>query len=152
VKRISLRPGDRGCCLLSHLLSRLASTAKLKKEVDEEPLARSPTLGLYSIFCGINLAATNRMRAYPLRRIRSSMDKSPPFDNSDYSVVVKNRAPLPNSWRWEIYRAGRASPMGRSPIFFCTVTEAHRAGKVALKQLMAKSFPKRIPILRMDLS
>jgi hypothetical protein len=34
----------------------------------------------------------------------------------------------------------------------CTVTEAHRAGKVALKQLMAKSFPKRIPILRMDLS
>jgi hypothetical protein len=80
------------------------------------------------------------------------MDKMLPFDDSDYSVVVKNRAPLPNSWRWEIYRAGRASPMGCSPIFFCTVTEAHRAGKAALKQLMAKMFPKRIAILRMDLS
>ena len=29
------------------------------------------------------------------------------FDDTDYSVVVKSRAPPPNAWRWEIYRAGR---------------------------------------------
>jgi hypothetical protein len=78
------------------------------------------------------------------------MSQIAPFDDSDYSVVVKNRAPLPNSWRWEIYRAGRASHMGCSPVLFCTVSAAHRAGKAALKQLMAKTFPKRIPSLRMD--
>jgi hypothetical protein len=69
------------------------------------------------------------------------MDKMPSFSDSDYSVVVKIRAPLPNSWRWEIYRAGRASPMGRSPVFFRTVTAAHRAGKAALKELVAGGFP-----------
>jgi hypothetical protein len=69
------------------------------------------------------------------------------FDNRDYSVVVKNRAPLPNSWRWEIYRAGRASPMEYSPAFFCTVSAARRAGKAALKQFMATSFPQGIPVM-----
>ncbi len=60
------------------------------------------------------------------------------FDNTDYSVVVKSRAPPPNSWRWEIYRAGRSSPIGQSPIFFHTVAAANKAGKAALKQLLAK--------------
>jgi hypothetical protein len=32
------------------------------------------------------------------------------FDGSDYSVVVKNRGSPPNSWKWEIYRAGRSNP------------------------------------------
>jgi hypothetical protein len=73
------------------------------------------------------------------------MENMQRFTDSDYSVVVKNRAPLPNAWRWEIYRAGRASPMGCSPVFFCTVTAAQRAGKAALKQFMAKTFPQRIP-------
>jgi hypothetical protein len=36
------------------------------------------------------------------------------FDDADYSVVVMSRAPPPNSWRWEIYRAGKSSPIGRS--------------------------------------
>jgi hypothetical protein len=63
------------------------------------------------------------------------------FSDDDYSVVVKNRAPLPNPWRWEIYRAGRASPMECSAVFFCTVTAAHRAGKAALKQLMGRIAP-----------
>jgi hypothetical protein len=31
-----------------------------------------------------------------------------PVSQSDYSVVVKLRAPPPNSWRWEIYRAGKS--------------------------------------------
>jgi hypothetical protein len=50
--------------------------------------------------------------------------------------VVKNRAPPPSSWRWEIYRAGRSSPIGQSPVFFGTVATASRAGKAALKQLL----------------
>ena len=60
------------------------------------------------------------------------------FDETDYSVVVKNRAPLPNSWKWEIYRAGRWSPIGQSAIFFHTMAAANKAGKVALKQLLAE--------------
>jgi hypothetical protein len=35
--------------------------------------------------------------------------------------------------------------MESSSVFFCTVSAAHRAGKAALKQFMAKNFPRRIP-------
>ena len=59
------------------------------------------------------------------------------FDDTDYSVVVKNRGLPPQPWRWEIYRAGRANPIGRSPIFFRTMATANKAGKAALKQLLA---------------
>ncbi len=59
------------------------------------------------------------------------------FDRTDYSVVVKNRAPPPSSWKWEIYRAGRSSPVKQSSVLFHTMT-ANRAGKEALKQLLAK--------------
>ncbi len=71
------------------------------------------------------------------RAHESRMDKIG-FDDTDYSVVVKSRAPPPNSWRWEIYRAGRSSPIGQSPIFFHTIAAANKAGKAALKQLLAK--------------
>ena len=60
------------------------------------------------------------------------------FNDSDYSVVVKNRGSPPNAWKWEIYRAGRSNPIGHSPIFFHTVAAANKAGKVALKQLLNK--------------
>ena len=73
------------------------------------------------------------------------MSQVAPFDDSDYSVVVKNRAPLPNAWRWEIYRAGRERPMEFSSVLFCTVSGAHRAGRAALKQFMGKNLPQRIP-------
>ena len=59
------------------------------------------------------------------------------FDDTDYSVVVKNRAAPPNSWRWEIHRAGRSSPIGQSPTFFRTMA-ANKAGKTALEQLLGK--------------
>jgi hypothetical protein len=59
-------------------------------------------------------------------------------DEADYSVVVKNRAPPPKSWRWEIYRAGRTSPIVHSSVYFQTMTMASRAGKEALKQLLDK--------------
>ena len=60
------------------------------------------------------------------------------FDRTDYSVVVKNRAPPPSSWKWEIYRAGRTSPVERSSVYFHTMVTASREGKEALKQLLDK--------------
>jgi hypothetical protein len=59
-------------------------------------------------------------------------------DHPDFSVVVKRRAPLPKSWRWEIYRAGRTSPIEHSAVFFESMTEANRAGKVALRLLLSE--------------
>jgi len=61
----------------------------------------------------------------------------PMIDHEDFSVVVKNRAPLPKPWRWEIYRAGRTSPIEHSEVFFESVAEATRAGKVALQSLLS---------------
>jgi hypothetical protein len=62
------------------------------------------------------------------------------FDRTDYSVVVKNRAPPPSSWKWEIYRAGNANPIKQSTIYFDTTAVARRAGKDALKELLNKLF------------
>ncbi|MGA8651337.1 MAG: hypothetical protein ACLP19_27485 [Xanthobacteraceae bacterium] len=60
------------------------------------------------------------------------------IEHADFSVVVKNRASPPKAWRWEIYRAGRTSPIERSEAFFETMGEANRAGKVALKLLLSE--------------
>jgi hypothetical protein len=62
------------------------------------------------------------------------------FERADYSVVVKNRAPPPKAWRWEIYRAGNADPIKHSSIYFDTTAAARRAGKDALKKLLNKLF------------
>jgi len=58
------------------------------------------------------------------------------FDPTDYSVVVKQRAPLPNPWRWEIYCAGKRLPVERSSIFFQTRGSASLAGQEALTRLL----------------
>jgi hypothetical protein len=60
------------------------------------------------------------------------------IDHADFSVVVKHRAPPPKPWRWEIYRAGRSSPIEHSEAFFESMTEAHRAGKRALSLLLSE--------------
>jgi hypothetical protein len=60
------------------------------------------------------------------------------INHADFSVVVKNKAPPPKSWRWEIYRAGRTSPIERSETFFETMGEANRAGKAALRLLLSE--------------
>jgi hypothetical protein len=60
------------------------------------------------------------------------------FAPDDYSIVVKNRAKQPKPWRWEIYPAGRETPVDCSPVYFETVTLAHRAGKKAIKLFLAK--------------
>ena len=50
------------------------------------------------------------------------------FDQTDFSVVVKNRAPPSKPWRWEIF-AGRKSPVECSSVLYETVEAANRAGK-----------------------
>ena len=62
------------------------------------------------------------------------------FKPNDYSAVVKNRANPPKPWRWEIYRAGRSSPVDQSVVYFETMTMANRAGKDALKMFLAKHY------------
>lgn len=59
------------------------------------------------------------------------------LEHSDFSVVIKNRARPPKPWRWEIYRAGRASSILQSEVFFETATEASRAGKSALSLMLS---------------
>ena len=51
------------------------------------------------------------------------------YECVDYSVVVKNRAPPPKAWRWEIYRAGNANPIKQSPIYFDTMEAAGRGAE-----------------------
>jgi hypothetical protein len=60
------------------------------------------------------------------------------FDPTDYSVVVKNRAPLPKPWRWEIYCAGKRQPIQRSEVFFESREQASSTGKEALKNLLER--------------
>ena len=60
------------------------------------------------------------------------------IDHIDFSVVVKNRGRPPKPWRWEIYRAGRRSPIGQSEAFFESMTQASREGKQALKLLLSE--------------
>jgi hypothetical protein len=62
------------------------------------------------------------------------------YERADYSVVVKNRAPPPKAWRWEIYRAGNVNPIKQSSVYFDTTAAASRAGKEALKDLLNKLF------------
>ena len=60
------------------------------------------------------------------------------FDPTDYSIVVKSRAPLPKPWRWEIYCAGKRQPIQRSDVFFESREKASATGKEALARLLEK--------------
>lgn len=60
------------------------------------------------------------------------------MDHADFSVVVKARARPPKPWRWEIYRAGRSSPIEHSQTYFESMTEASRAGKAALRLMLSE--------------
>jgi hypothetical protein len=59
-------------------------------------------------------------------------------DHPDFSVLVKNMGRPPSSWRWEIYRVGRNSPVKQSEVYFGTATEANRAGKKALNLFLSE--------------
>jgi hypothetical protein len=62
------------------------------------------------------------------------MEKNSSFRSIDYNLAVKNKGHPPKSWRWEIYAAGRSKPVRQSE-FFETMSEATRAGKIALAEL-----------------
>ena len=59
-------------------------------------------------------------------------------DYPDFSVVVKNRGRPPSAWKWEIYRAGRKTPVKKSEVYFSTITEANRAGRKALSLFLSE--------------
>jgi hypothetical protein len=58
------------------------------------------------------------------------------FDQTDYSVVMKNSTVLPKAWKWEIHRAGRGTPIDHSSVCFHSFVTASRAGKEALKHFV----------------
>jgi hypothetical protein len=60
------------------------------------------------------------------------------FDPTDYSFVVKRRGTPQKPWQWEIYRAGKSTPVERSPVFFESMAEAAKEGKKALGHFLAK--------------
>jgi len=60
---------------------------------------------------------------------------------NDFSVVVKLRGRLPHPWRWEMYRAGRSSPIVQSDSFFETASLANKAGQKALKLFLSECPP-----------
>ena len=78
-------------------------------------------------------------RALAFRRDRAHMCVMlKDFDPTDYSIVVKSRAPLPRPWRWEIYCAGKRQPIQRSDVFFESREKASATGKEALARLLEK--------------
>ncbi len=60
------------------------------------------------------------------------------LEHSDFSVIAKNRGPLPKPWRWEIHRVGRRAPIEYSVVYFETVAQAKQAGKMALMSLLSE--------------
>ena len=67
-----------------------------------------------------------------LRALNSGLERS------DFSVVVKTRSRMPAPWRWEIYRAGRQSPIAHSEQFFGSRGAANLEGKAALDEMLKK--------------
>jgi hypothetical protein len=68
------------------------------------------------------------------------------FDRTDYSVVVKNMAPLPSSWKWGDLSCREVKPDKAIIVYFHTMVTANRAGKEALKQLLDK-----LPVSQADI-
>ena len=85
----------------------------------------------------LNKATLTRLETWPGLAHIPIMEK---LDQTDYSVVVKHNDKPPNSWRWEIYCAGKRMPIKRSLVSFTTMVTANRAGRAALKQLLDKLF------------
>ena len=67
-----------------------------------------------------------------------SHDRLAKRDFGDFSVVVKYRGQPPRPWRWEIYRAGRASSIQNSEVYFEFATIANRAGLRALERFLSE--------------
>jgi hypothetical protein len=70
--------------------------------------------------------------------MRGSQPIASESPSDDFSVVVKSRGRQPSPWKWEIYRAGRNTPVQQSVVYFSTMTEANRAGKKALSLFLSE--------------
>ena len=65
-----------------------------------------------------------------------TVNMSRQLDPVDNSMAVRlNRKPT-NSWQWEIYCAGKSTPVRRSLVHFNTMGAGTRTGKAALKQFL----------------
>jgi hypothetical protein len=58
------------------------------------------------------------------------------FNPTDYTLAIKNRGRPPKSWQWQINVAGKSKAI-RQSAFFETMSEATRAGKLALAEFRA---------------
>ena len=94
-------------------------------------LARKSGLGKNNQQAGRPLLVANSRSSPDVLQYKAGM-----LEHADFSVVVKNRARPPKPWRWEIYRAGRTSPVDHSEVYFESMSEASRAGKAALKLML----------------
>jgi hypothetical protein len=56
------------------------------------------------------------------------------IDPDEYKLAIKKRGTVARPWRWEIYAPCKSTPVQASD-FFQTMSEATRAGKVALSKL-----------------
>jgi hypothetical protein len=56
------------------------------------------------------------------------------IDPDEYKLAIKKRGTVARPWRWEIYAPCKSTPVQASD-FFQTMSEATRAGKMALSQL-----------------
>jgi hypothetical protein len=65
------------------------------------------------------------------------MENESSFNPSDYTLAIKNRGRQPKPWQWEINAAGKSKAVLQSS-FFETMSEAMRAGKIALAEFRAK--------------
>ena len=54
--------------------------------------------------------------------------------DADEALAIKKRGTIARPWRWEIYAPCKSTPVQASD-FFVTMSEATRAGKVALSKL-----------------
>src|SRR6476660_1005552 len=80
------------------------SAAKTKRPVRSSPQRGDPLADRYHRFSPREDSALGIGRC----RAHNSLMNKLHYERADYSVGVKNRAPPPKAWRWEIYRAGNA--------------------------------------------
>jgi hypothetical protein len=59
----------------------------------------------------------------------------------DYHVAVRRREHADTPWRWEIWAAGRVKSVEQSPEHYASMSQAIKAGKGALKELLRRRFP-----------
>jgi len=64
----------------------------------------------------------------------AQLETMPTINPDEYKLAIKKRGTAARPWRWEIYAPCKSTPVQASE-FFQTMSEATRAGKVALSKL-----------------